>query len=132
MSLTILNLPGDQRVTRIAPERNSKGNLYVAEDLSRHQVLICAQKMANIQAAIETLFPCESTSLASLFEASSFKLRKGKTGAWAVRRLAPDEAPTYLDEKRAHFGRTVIAATNPAHWHLQGVGSRGGVVSAAV
>ena len=117
--MTIVDVPGDQRVASIHPERYSNGNLYVCEDLRRRQVLICAQKMANIQAAIEALFPCESASLASLFEASSLRLKKGKTGAFAVRRLAPDEAPTYLDEKRHHFDRTVIAATNPAKWQLQ-------------
>ena len=121
MTCTIVDVPGDQRVASIGNERCSKGNLFICEDMSRRQVLICAQKMVNIQAAIWELFPCERASLASLFEASSGVLRKGKTGAWAVRKLAPTEAPSYLDEKRRHYDRTILATTNPAHWHLQAV-----------
>ena len=90
----------------------------MCEDMHRKQLIVVAQRMRNIQECLEELFPCESASLASLYEASDLKLRKGRTGAWAVRKLHPDEAPGYLDEKRRQYGRAVIAATNPIKWHL--------------
>ena len=34
-------------------------------------------------------------------------------------RLAPSEAPSFVDERAKRFGRVVIAATNPAKWELQ-------------
>ena len=117
-SPTIVDIPVDQRLGQISAERCSKGHLYVCEDLKRKQLIVVAQRMRNIQACLEALFPCETASLASLYEASDLKLRKGRTGAWAVRRLAPDEASSYLDEKRRQYERAVIAATNPTNWQL--------------
>jgi hypothetical protein len=122
-SPTIVDIPADQRLSQISAERCSKGHLYVCEDMHRKQLIVIAQRMRNIQECLEVLFPCENVSLASLYEASDLKLRKGKTGAWSVRKLAPDEAPTYLDEKRRLYARTVIATTNPIKWHLHTVAS---------
>ena len=114
---TILNLPNNQRVASIENEIYSKGHCYLAEDVARRQLLVVAQRMVNVQRAIEE--QCgESISLASLFESATMKLRKGKTGSFRVVRLPPSEVPSYLDERRGHYDRLVIAATVPDKWRL--------------
>ena len=118
MSTTIVEVPQDCRVDRVSPERCARGNLYVCEDLNRYQVMLIAQKAKNIQLAREELFPCESPAASSLFEASAKQLKRGRTGAWAVHRVAPDELPRFLAERRKRFGRTVIAASSVDAWRL--------------
>ena len=120
MGTTIVEVPVDQCVNQIEPERCCRGNLYVCEDVSRRQIMILAQKVANIQSALETL-GWETPATSSLFDASANKHRKGKTGAWAVHRLTSDELPRFVAERRKHFARTVIAATNPQAWQLVAV-----------
>ena len=115
--LSTLEIPDDQRIASINNEIYSKGHCYAAEDVARKQLLVVAQRMINVQRAIEE--QCgESISLASLFESASMKLRKGKTGGFRVVKLAPSEVPSYLDERRAHFGKLVIAASNADKWQL--------------
>lgn len=115
--LSTVEIPENQRIASIGNEFYSKGHVYAAEDVARKQLLVIAQRMVNVQRAIEE--QCgESISLASLFESASMKLRKGKTSGFRVVRLAPTEVPGYLDERRTHFDKLVIAATNADKWTL--------------
>ena len=115
--LSTLEIPDNQRIASINNEIYSKGHVYAAEDVARKQLFVVAQRMINVQRAIEE--QCgESISLASLFESASMKLRKGKTSGFRVVKLAPTEVPGYLDERRAHFGKLVIAASNADKWQL--------------
>lgn len=118
MTPTFVDLERDQRLTSVENEIHSKGRVYVAEDVARRQLLVIAQRMINIQHAIEERSG-ETISLASLFESSSKKLRKGVTSGYRVVRLSAEALPGYLDERRAHFDKTVISATNPTKWLLQ-------------
>ena len=118
---TLVEIPLDKRLDQISPERCARGNLYACEDVSRRQVLLIAQKISNLKAGIEELFPSETPAESSLFDASANKHRKGKTGAWAVHRLEPEEVRPFLAERRKFFTRTVIAATNPSAWRLEPV-----------
>lgn len=118
MSVSIVEVPSDQRLEQVRPERCSRGNLYVCEDMHRRQIMLVAQKITNIQAAIEELFPCETPAASSLFDASARKQHKGRTGAWSVQKLEPHELSPYLAERRKHFTRTVIATRNPAAWQF--------------
>ena len=119
-TLSTVEIPDHQRVASIENEIYSKGFCYAAEDVARRQLLVVAQRMVNVQRAIEE--QCgESISLASLFESATMKLRKGKTGSFRVVKLAPSEVPSYLDERRPHFDRLVIAASNADKWRLQQV-----------
>lgn len=120
MTLSTVEILDHQRVASIENEIYSKGHCYAAEDVARHQLLVIAQRMVNVQKAIEE--QCgESISLASLFESASMKLRKGKTGSFRVVKLAPAEVPRYLDEHRSHYDRLVIAASAPDKWQLKQV-----------
>ena len=111
-------LPADQRVASIGNEIYSKGHCYVAEDHARRQLLVIAQRMVHVQKAIEE--QCgEVISLASLFESATRKLRKGTTKSFKVVRLLPSEVPKYIDERRGHFDKFVIATSNSDKWHLQ-------------
>ena len=116
MSVTVLDVPRQQRLASIQPEIHSKGHCYAAEDI-RRDVLIVSQRMQAIKSYIEDCVgePC---SLASLFESATLKLQKGYTGSFRVHRLAPSEVPAFLDEKRPRFAKTVIAARNPDAWRL--------------
>ena len=109
-----------QRIASVDTEIHSKGSCYAAEDVTRRQLLVIAQRMINVQKVIEE--ECgESISLASLFESATMKLRKGKTGSFRVIKLAPSDVPRYLDERRAHFGKLIIATSNADKWRLQTV-----------
>lgn len=119
MTLSTVEIPDHQRVASIENEIHSKGHIYAAEDVSRRQLLVIAQRMINVQRVIEE--QCgECISLASLFESATMKLRKGKTGSFRVVKLSPAEVPSYLDERRAHFGKLVIATspTSPTWYSL--------------
>jgi hypothetical protein len=115
---TIVEMPSDQSLDRVDPEHCARrGNLYVCEDCDRHQLLILAQKVKNIEDALEELgWQVPATS--SLFDAATCKQRKGKTGAWAVHRLPTEEVKAFLAQRRRHFARTVIAASNPKAWRF--------------
>ena len=116
-TLSTVEIPDHQRVASIENEIYSKGFCYAAEDVARRQLLVIAQRMINVQKAIEE--QCgESISLASLFESATMKLRKGKTGSFRIVKLSPAEVPSYLDERRSHFGKLVIAASNADKWRL--------------
>ena len=116
-TLSTVEIPDNQRIASIGNEIYSKGFCYAAEDVARRQLLVVAQRMVNVQKAIEE--QCgESISLASLFESATMKLRKGKTGGFRVLRLAPSEVPSYLEERRHHFDKLVIAASNTNKWQL--------------
>ena len=115
---TIVDVSSDHTLASFRNEIHSKGNVFVAEDVTRRQLLVVAQKMQNIQLAIEEVCG-ESNSLASLFEASSFKLRKGKTGSFRVVKLDKEKVSQYLEERKPHFERVCIATTDPARWSLQ-------------
>ena len=52
MSVTVLNVPSEQRLASIEPEIHSKGFCYAAEDI-RHDVLIVSQRMQAIKRYIE-------------------------------------------------------------------------------
>ena len=118
--VSTVEIPDHQRVASIENEIHSKGYCYAAEDVARRQLLVIAQRMVNVKQAIEE--ECgESISLASLFESAAMKLRKGKTGSFRVVKLAPSEVPSYLDERRAHFGKLLIAANNADKWQLKQV-----------
>ena len=84
------------------------------------QVMLIATctKVKNIQEGREQIFPCECPAVSSLFDASAMKTRKGRTGAWAVHRLAPNELPPFLAKRRKRFARTVVAATNTQAWQI--------------
>ena len=118
MSTTIVDVPLDQRVEQVRPERCSRGNLYVAEDVNRREVMLIGQKLSSIQQGIEALFPCESPAVSSLHDVSVNKHRKGKTGAWSVHRLSPEELSPFVAERRKFFARTVIATSNLSAWQL--------------
>ena len=75
-------------------------------------------EVKNIQEGREQIFPCECPAVSSLFDASAMKTRKGRTGAWAVHRLAPNELPPFLAKRRKRFARTVVAATNTQAWQI--------------
>ena len=116
---TMLEVPIGTRLSTVEPEIYSKGHVYAAEDVLRRQVLVLAQRMRHVQTAIEDPDVCgEPVSLASLFESCNLQLRRGRTGSFKVTRLAPSEAPSFVDERANRFGRVVIAATNPAKWQL--------------
>lgn len=115
---TIVDLAPDHHLASISNEIHSKGNVFAAEDVTRRQLLVVAQKMQNIQHAIEECVG-ESNSLASLFEASSLKLRKGRTGSFRVVKLSKDEVAKYLEERKSHFHRVCIAASDPNRWTVQ-------------
>ena len=63
------------------------GGHLISKDV---QVMLIATKVKNIQEGREQIFPCECPAVSSLFDASAMKTRKGRTGAWAVHRLAPN------------------------------------------
>ena len=116
---TVVDVPNNQRLASVAQEYYSKGRVYAAEDVLRRQILVVAQRMKHVQTAIEDPRICgEPVSLASLFESCNLQLRRGRTGSFKVTRLAPSEAPSFVDERAKRFGRVVIAATNPAKWQL--------------
>ena len=115
----VLELPKGMRITTVRPEIHSKGSCYAAEDV-RRAVLCVAQRMSAIQTAIEESVG-EPVSLASLFESADFKLRKGRTGSFCVRRISPDELPTYLDEQRSKYGKVVIGAVDPDAWRMSAI-----------
>jgi hypothetical protein len=102
------------RLTRSAA---APGNMYVCEDAERHQLMILSQKVKNIQDALDAL-GWDAPAASSLFDAASYKQRKGKTGAWAVHKLSSEDLPRFVAERRRHFARTVIAATDPSAWQL--------------
>ena len=114
---TVVELPTHLRLAAVRHEIHSKKNCFVAEDVLRHQVLIIGARMAAIQSVIEDEVgePC---SLASLYEASALKQRKGRTGSFRVHKLSPETLPAFLDEQRKRYARVVIAAHDPARWHL--------------
>lgn len=120
MTPTLVQLADNQRLAGIDNEIHSKGHCYLAEDLARHQLLVIAQRMVNVQKAIEERSG-EVISLASLFEAATMKLRKGRTAGYRVLRLPPERVPDYLDERRKQFGNVVISATNKAKWRMAAV-----------
>ena len=115
----VLELPKGMRLTMVKPEIHTKGHCYAAEDL-RRAVLIVGQRMSAVQAAIEESVG-EPISLASLFESADLKLRKGRTGSFAVRRISPGELPSYLDERRPHYGKVVIGAVDPDAWRMSAI-----------
>ena len=117
---TILDIPSSHQLSSFTNEIYAKGNVFAAEDITRKQLLVVAQKMQNIQHAIEEVCG-ESNSLASLFEASSLKLRKGKTGSFRVIKLDKDQVAQYLEERKPHYQRVCIATSDPARWTLQQV-----------
>ena len=117
---TILDIPMNQQLSSIRKEIYCKGNIFAAEDVTRKQLLVLAQRMQSIQHAIEECCG-ESNSLASLFEASSLKLRKGRTGSFRVVKLSKDEVAKSLEERKPHFQRVCIATNDPSRWSLQQV-----------
>ena len=100
----------------------SKGWVYVCEDV-RREVLIASQRLSHLQHAIEVCCN-ECPSIASLSESATLRLRKGRTGSFVVRRLARDDAPAYLDERRALFAKTLIAAVSIGAWHVEAVAQK--------
>ena len=115
----LVEVPLGTRLNSVEPEFYSKGHIYAAEDVLRRQVLVLAQRMKHVQTAIEDPDICgEPISLASLFESCNLQLRRGRTGSFKVTRLAPSEAPSFVDERAKRFGRVVIAATNASKWEL--------------
>ena len=118
----IVDLGPDQRLASIANEIYAKGNVFAAEDITRRQLLVLGQKMTNIQHAIEECVG-EDLSLASLFEAASMKIRKGRTGSFRVVRMHKEDVGAYLNERMGHFQRVCIATTDPNRWPLQQVGA---------
>ena len=119
--MKIVDLSPDDRLDTIGHEIYAKGNVFAAEDVTRRQLLVLGQKMANIQLAIEECCG-EGLSLASLFEAASMKIRKGRTGSFRVVKLRKEDEAEYLNERKAHFQRVCIATTDPNRWPLQQVG----------
>ena len=118
--IQIVDLSPSDRLGDIGNEIYAKGNVFAAEDVTRRQLLVLWQKMANIQHAIEECVG-EGLSLASLFEAASMKIRKGRTGSFRVVRLRKEDVADYLNERKAHFQRVCIATNNPNRWVLQQV-----------
>ena len=118
--MEIVDLAPNDRLAAIGNEIYAKGNVFAAEDVTRRQLLVLGQKMANIQLAIEECVG-EGLSLASLFEAASMKIRKGRTGSFRVVKLRKEDVADYLAERKAQFQRVCIATTDPARWSLQQV-----------
>ena len=115
--MELIDVPHDQRLSRVEREWCSKGYVYACLDV-RKELLIVSQRLVHIQRAIETL--CNQTpSMTSLFENASRMQKRGRTsGSWSVVKLLLCQISDFVDEHRCKYKRTVIACDNLRKWTL--------------
>ena len=112
----LVEVPHDMKVIEVKPEIWNKGWVYVAEDC-RMELLIVSQRLHFIAEAIDLL--CNQfVSVSSLSESATCRLKGRTAGAWVVRRVSHEDAPSLLGERRPRFQRLVLAVVNPRAWKL--------------
>ena len=114
---TLISVPKDQRVDKVSLELFSRGNVFCAEDVCRHDILILAQRVQSLVHAIEDTTG-EAATKSCLYESANHALRKGRHGSFKVSKLTPTDLPAWLDNTRARYNKVYIAANNPSCWQM--------------
>ena len=115
---TLIPVPNDQRLDKVSKELYGRGNVFAAEDVCRHDILIVAQRVANLISAIEDTTG-EAPTKSCLYDSANALLRRGRHGSFRVSKLAPTDLPDWLDNARGGYQRVVIAANNPNCWEIK-------------
>lgn len=118
---TLINVPRDKRVESVKKELYCRGTCYVAADVCRKDIMIIAQKVANLVVAIEDTCG-EAPTKSCLYDSASNSLRRGRHGSFRVSRMTSRDLPEWLDHERERYNRVVIATHSPQCWQLQPVG----------
>ena len=108
------------RLEKVSAELYSRGNVFCAEDVCRRDILIIAQRVANLVTAIEDTTG-ETPTKSCLYDSSNAALRRGRHGSFKVSKLTPANIPTWLDHTRPRYKNVYIAANNPRCWQMQSV-----------
>ena len=114
----LIQIRDDQRLHSCEPELYTRGHVYAAEDVTRKQMLIVAQKVANLAHAIADTTG-ESPPIACLYESANSLVRRGRVGSFKVNRMRPEDLPGWLDAARRRYDQLVISASNPHSWRIQ-------------
>ena len=117
---TLIRVPSDQRLNKVNKELYGRGNIFCAEDVCRHDILIVSQRVANLITAIEDTTG-EAPTMSCLYDSANAQLRRGRHGSFRVSKITPNDLPYWLDNTRARYQRVLIAANNPKCWDIQPV-----------
>ena len=118
---TLIEVPSDQRLAKVNKELYGRGNVFCAQDVCRHDILILSQRIANLVTAIEDTTG-EAPTKSCLYDSANAALRRGRHGSFKVSKLTPPDLPEWLDHTRPRYKRVYIAANNPLCWQLQSAG----------
>ena len=115
---TLINVPNERRLAKLSRELHGRGNVFCAEDVCRRDILIVAQRVANLITAIEDTTG-EAPTKSCLYDSANALLRRGRHGSFKVSKVTPADLPDWLDNTRARYQRVVIAANNPNCWEIK-------------